>query len=115
MNGNLIAFFYPVKSHKLLLTQKLKVLYFELLLKLEHFSSNSAIWEEKMSKSLPRLEMLAPRERQVVETVLRLGEASVGDVLAAIPDPPTYSGIRAILSHFDRSVTVTALISTVRA
>jgi len=51
-----------------------------------------------MSKSLPRLETLAPRERQVVETVLRLGEASVGDVLAAIPDPPTYSGIRAIMN-----------------
>ncbi len=51
-----------------------------------------------MSKSVPQLEILAPRERQVVETVLRLGEASVGDVLAAIPDPPTYSGIRAIMN-----------------
>jgi Predicted transcriptional regulator len=51
-----------------------------------------------MSKSLPRLESLAPRERQIVETVLRLGESSVADVLAAIPDPPTYSGIRAIMN-----------------
>ncbi|MCL2118439.1 MAG: BlaI/MecI/CopY family transcriptional regulator [Planctomycetaceae bacterium] len=51
-----------------------------------------------MSQSSPRLETLAPRERQVVETVLRLGEASVGDVLAVIPDPPTYSGIRAIMN-----------------
>ena len=51
-----------------------------------------------MSNTSPRLETLAPRERQVVETVLRLGEASVGDVLAAIPDPPTYSGIRAIMN-----------------
>jgi len=51
-----------------------------------------------MSKSLPRLESLAPRERQIVELVLRLGESSVADVLAAIPDPPTYSGIRAIMN-----------------
>ena len=51
-----------------------------------------------MPDSLPRLETLAPRERQVVETVLRQGEASVGDVLAAIPNPPTYSGVRAILN-----------------
>ena len=51
-----------------------------------------------MSNPLPRLETLAPRERQTVETVLRLGEASVGDVLAAIPAPPTYNGIRAIMN-----------------
>ena len=51
-----------------------------------------------MSNVSPRLETLASRERQVVETVFRLGEASVGDVLAAIPDPPTYSGIRAIMN-----------------
>ena len=51
-----------------------------------------------MSNMSPRLETLASRERQVVETVFRLGEASVGDVLAAIPDPPTYSGIRAIMN-----------------
>ncbi len=51
-----------------------------------------------MPDSLPRLETLAPRERQVVETVLRLGEATVGQTLAAIPDPPTYSGIRAVMN-----------------
>jgi predicted transcriptional regulator len=51
-----------------------------------------------MSDSVPRLETLAPRERQIVETGLQLGEASVGDVLAAIPKPPTYSGVRAILN-----------------
>lgn len=51
-----------------------------------------------MSKSSPQLESLAPRERQVVETVMKLGEAAVGDVLAAIADPPTYSGIRAIMN-----------------
>ena len=40
---------------------------------------------------------LGHRERQIVETVYRLGEASVGEVLAELPDPPTYSTIRAML------------------
>ncbi|MGL6225836.1 MAG: BlaI/MecI/CopY family transcriptional regulator [Thermoguttaceae bacterium] len=44
------------------------------------------------------LNELAPRERQVAETVYRLEEASVQDVLSAIANPPSYSAIRAILS-----------------
>jgi BlaI family transcriptional regulator, penicillinase repressor len=40
---------------------------------------------------------LGKRERQIVEAVYRLGEASVSDVLAAIADPPTYSSVRAML------------------
>ena len=40
---------------------------------------------------------LGHRERQIVETVYRLGEASVGEVLAELPDPPSYSTIRAML------------------
>jgi BlaI family penicillinase repressor len=38
------------------------------------------------------------RERQIVETVYRLGEASVAEVLAEIDDPPSYSTIRAMLT-----------------
>lgn len=41
---------------------------------------------------------LGKRERQLVETVYRLGEASVAQVLAEIPDPPSYSSVRAMLS-----------------
>ena len=41
---------------------------------------------------------LGHRERQIVESVYRLGEASVGEILAALPDPPTYSTIRAMLA-----------------
>jgi predicted transcriptional regulator len=37
------------------------------------------------------------RERQIVEIVYRLGRASVSDVLDALPDPPTYSAVRAML------------------
>ena len=45
-----------------------------------------------MSKLSPRLETLAPRERQVVETVLRLGEVSVGDVLPLSRPRPRTTG-----------------------
>ena len=37
------------------------------------------------------------RERQIIEVVYRLGRASVADVLEAIPNPPTYSAVRAML------------------
>jgi predicted transcriptional regulator len=37
------------------------------------------------------------RERQIIEIVYRLGRASVAEVLEALPDPPTYSAVRAML------------------
>lgn len=40
---------------------------------------------------------LGKRERQLVETVHRLGEASVADVLDNLADPPSYSAVRAML------------------
>ncbi len=40
---------------------------------------------------------LGKRERQIVEAVYRLGEASVSEVLAEIADPPSYSSVRAML------------------
>ena len=40
---------------------------------------------------------LGRRERQIVEAVVKLGEASVSQVLAEIPDPPTYTSIRTML------------------
>jgi BlaI family transcriptional regulator, penicillinase repressor len=42
-------------------------------------------------------EKLSRRERQILEAVYRRGAASVGDVLAELPDPPSYSAIRAFL------------------
>lgn len=41
---------------------------------------------------------LGHRERQILDTVYQLKEASVGEVLAEIPDPPSYSTIRKMLS-----------------
>jgi BlaI family penicillinase repressor len=41
---------------------------------------------------------LGRRERQIVETLYRLGEASVAQVRAELHDPPGYSGVRAMLN-----------------
>ena len=49
-----------------------------------------------MSKKKTPLE-LGRRERQIVETVVMLGEASVADVRNNLADPPSYSAVRAML------------------
>ena len=41
---------------------------------------------------------LAKRERQIVDTVVKLQEASVADVQRHLADPPSYSAVRAIMS-----------------
>ena len=38
------------------------------------------------------------RERQIMDIVYRKGQASVADVLAALPDPPSYSAVRAMMN-----------------
>ncbi len=45
---------------------------------------------------------LGRRERQIVEAIYRLGRATVGDVLSALPDPPSYSSVRAMLGKLER-------------
>ncbi len=40
---------------------------------------------------------LGKRERQILETVQRLGEASVAEVRQHLADPPSYSAVRTIL------------------
>ncbi len=40
---------------------------------------------------------LGRRERQLIETVQRLGEASVSQVRANLVDPPSYSAVRTML------------------
>jgi BlaI family transcriptional regulator, penicillinase repressor len=43
------------------------------------------------------LSSLSRRERQIMEVLYRDRQATAGDVLAAIPDPPGYSAVRAML------------------
>ena len=41
---------------------------------------------------------LGKRERQIYETVLASGEASVGDVRSRLANPPSYSAVRATMN-----------------
>ena len=40
---------------------------------------------------------LSKRERQIMDVLYRRGEATVAEVMEGIPDPPSYSAVRATL------------------
>ena len=44
---------------------------------------------------------LARRERQIMEAIHSLGEASVSEVLAHLSDPPSYSAVRTMIRHLE--------------
>ncbi len=44
---------------------------------------------------------LGKRERQIMEIVYRRGRASVSEVLGELPDPPSYSSVRAMLRYLE--------------
>ena len=47
---------------------------------------------------MPKLgDGLTRRERQVMNILFRRGEATVSEVMADLPEPPTYSAVRSIL------------------
>ena len=41
---------------------------------------------------------LTRRERQIMDILYRDGEATVADVMAQLPDPPSYSAVRATMN-----------------
>ena len=43
------------------------------------------------------LPSLSRRERQIMDIIYRRGKASVGEVMGDLPDPPSYSAVRATL------------------
>src|SRR5690242_8115294 len=57
-----------------------------------------------MSESPPRSKAASPgakltrRERQIMDVLYRDGEATVADVMAQMPDPPSYSAVRATMN-----------------
>jgi predicted transcriptional regulator len=53
-----------------------------------------------MPKRDPR-DALGARERQIMDAVYRLGEASVADVRAELADPPTYSSVRTMIRSLE--------------
>lgn len=55
---------------------------------------------------LPDEHELSPRERQIMDAVYRLGAATVAEVTAAIPDPPTTNAVRTMLG----TLTATGLV-----
>lgn len=40
---------------------------------------------------------LSRRERQIMDAIYQLGRATVADVIEKLPDPPSYSAVRALL------------------
>jgi predicted transcriptional regulator len=44
---------------------------------------------------------LSRRERQIMDVVYRRGRASVSEVLDGIPDPPSYSAVRAMMGKLE--------------
>ena len=51
-----------------------------------------------MPKRSSRIPALSRRERQVMDILFRRGEATAAEVMAELPDPPTYSSVRSILT-----------------
>jgi predicted transcriptional regulator len=45
----------------------------------------------------PSQDSLSRRERQIMDVVYRMGRATAADVREGLPDPPSYSAIRALL------------------
>ena len=51
-----------------------------------------------MPKPKTAIPALSRRERQVMDILFRRGQATAAEVMADLPDPPTYSSVRSILS-----------------
>lgn len=60
-----------------------------------YFSSRSAIKVADMPKRLHS--ELSRRERQIMDILYKLGRATAGEVLAELPEQPSYSTVRAQL------------------
>ena len=45
----------------------------------------------------PEVPALSRRERQVMDILHRRGGATVAEIMADLPDPPTYSAVRSVL------------------
>ena len=53
-----------------------------------------------MAKQKPGSD-LARRERQIMDAIHQRGEATVGEVLDQLADPPTYSTVRTMIRHLE--------------
>lgn len=46
---------------------------------------------------MPKPEVLSRREREMMNIIFRSGKATAAEVMEAMPDPPSYSAVRATL------------------
>ena len=53
-----------------------------------------------MAKEKPGAD-LARRERQIMDAIHQIGEATVSEVLDRLTDPPTYSSVRTMIRHLE--------------
>ena len=53
------------------------------------------------------LSELGRRERQIMEVLIRRGQASASEVLSDLPDPPSYSAVRSMLRLLEEKGYVT--------
>ena len=51
---------------------------------------------------MPKRDPLSRREREMMDIVYRKGQATAGEILDAMVDPPSYSAVRATLSVLER-------------
>lgn len=50
-----------------------------------------------MTRRKPDLDPLSRRERQIMDIVFRRGRATIREILDELPDPPSYSAVRALV------------------
>ena len=62
----------------------------------------------------PPLSDLGRRERQILDTVYRLGRASVSEVRAELADPPSYSAVRGMLNLLEEKGHVRHVVDGLR-
>jgi predicted transcriptional regulator len=55
-----------------------------------------------MAKRQAAKEKFSRREREIMEALYKLGEATAAQILEEIPDPPTYTAIRTHLTILER-------------
>lgn len=51
---------------------------------------------------MPKRDTLSRREREMMDIIYRKGQATAGEILEAMADPPSYSAVRATLSVLER-------------
>jgi BlaI family penicillinase repressor len=66
------------------------------MLEFQHLNCGRGKWSHNPFVN-PSENALSRRERQVMDILFRLGKATAQEVLDELPDPPSYSAVRALL------------------